>query len=340
MKQRALLKALLSCVLMAVVVGVGPVSAQSSSSGRGGWRLYGDWQVKMEFNGREVESILSFSRDDQGKWTGSWISFWGLSELKDIKFQDGQLTFVWTGRNRQGESTTSKFTGTVKDGKLSGSLSSDRGQLKIEGQRAPRIPRAVGTWETKTKVGQREYEGTLIITADKDGRLTAKWQSQRVKHEITDVRYERGKLTFKRTSTMDDRRWESTFEGTVRGNTLTGAMKSQRGEMAVEGKRKNGSLVGTWMLEITSERGTVKQRLKVNPDMTGLYGSLTVKKINLEGDKVSFGIVLEFGERKFEMSFEGKIADSTLTGELKTSRGSRKVTGKKVVRTFRRRSAG
>jgi hypothetical protein len=71
--------------------------------------------------------------------------------------------------------------------------------------------------------------------------------------------------------------------------------------------------------------------------MSGLYGSYPIKKVNFEEDKVSFKIVLEFGERKFEISFKGKLADSKLTGDLTTSRGTRKVKGTKVVRRFGRR---
>jgi hypothetical protein len=72
--------------------------------------------------------------------------------------------------------------------------------------------------------------------------------------------------------------------------------------------------------------------------MSALYGSMLLKKVNFEDGKVGFKLVMEFGDRKFESSFEGKIQDSKLTGELTSSRGTRKVTGTKVVRTFRRRS--
>jgi len=311
------------------------VSAQPSRSRRGG--LYGDWQVKLDFDGRQVESILSFSRDKEGNRTGHWISFWGLSELKDVKYEEGRLSFVRVRRNREGQSTTSKFTGTIKDGKLSGTLSSDRGEYKLEGERSKRIPRAVGSWEMKLKMGEREFTSTLVVNADKEGKLTAQWQSQRGEHEITDVEYERGKLTFKRKSKIQDRQWESTFEGTVQRDTLSGAIKSERGEITAEGKRIGASLIGNWNLEVTSERGSRKQRLKVNPDMSGMYGAIPIKKVNLEDNKVSFKTVLEFGERKFEMSFEGKLEESKLTGELTTPRVSQKVTGTKVIRTFRRR---
>jgi len=346
MKHKVFLKAVLCCALAALVISSAQVSAQVSAqdsaqpsrSRRGG--LYGDWLVKVSFGERQMDSILSFSRDKEGNRTGQWLSFWGLSELKDVKFEEGKLSFTQERQNREGQTTTSKFTGTIKEGKLAGILSSDRGESKLEGKRSPRIPRAVGSWEMKYKVGEREITGTLVIKAGKEGKLTAQWQSQRGEHEITDLQYERGTLTFKRKSKFGDREWESTFEGTVRRDTLTGVVKSERGEITAEGKLIGASVIGTWNLEVTSERGSRKQRLKVNPDMSGLYGAIPIKKVNFEDDKVSFKIVLEFGERKFEMSFEGKLAESKLTGELTTSRGKQKVKGTKVVRTFRRRSTG
>jgi hypothetical protein len=313
--------------------------AQSSSS-RGRW-LYGDWQVKVDYGERQSDLILSFSRDREGNRTGNWISFWGLSELKDVKYEEGKLSFVRVSRNREGQSTTSTFNGMIEDGKLSGTVSGDRGEYKIEGRRAPRMPRAVGSWEMKYKVGEREVTSTLVVKVDKENNLTAEWQSQWGEHEITDVQYERGNLTFTRKSKIQDRQWESTFEGSIERetNTLSGAMKSERGEITAEGKRIGAGLIGTWNLEIASERGSRKQRLRVNPDMSGLYGAIAVKKVSLEGDQVSFKIVREFGERTFEMSFEGKLAESKLIGELTTSRGSQKVKGTKVIRSFRRRSS-
>jgi len=321
--------------LIMLSVSVQVKAQPSRSRGRG---LYGDWQVKINYDGGQFESILSFSRDREGNQTGSWISFMGLSELKDVEYEEGQLSFAWSRRNREGESTTSNFKGTIKEGKLSGTLSSDRGGFELEGKRSPRFPRAVGSWAMTLKMGEREFTSTLVVKADKEGKLTGKWQSRRGESEITDLQYERGRLTFKRKSTYQDRERESTFEGTIRGDTLSGVIKSQRGEITIEGKLVGAPVIGTWNLEVASERGSRKQRLRVNPDMSGLYGAIPVKKVNLEDDKVSFKIVLEFGERRFEMSFEGKLEDSKLTGELTSERGSQKIKGTKVVRTFGRRT--
>ncbi len=308
--------------------------ARSSRSRRRG--LYGNWQVKIDYNGREMESILSFSRDGEGNQTGQWISFWGLSDLKEVKYEEGQLSFVQERQNREGQTITSKFTGKIEDGKLAGTLSSDRGEYKLEGERSRRIPRAVGSWAMKLKRGEREFTSTVVINADKEGKLTGKWKSRRGESEITDVKYERRQLSFKRTSTYQGNQRESTFEGTVRGDTLSGVMKSERGEMTAEGKLIGAAVIGNWNLDIASERGNRKQRLTVNSDMSGLYGTIVIEKVEFEDNKVSFKTVLKYGEREYEISFEGELKETKLTGELTTSRGTQKVTGEKVVRRFRR----
>ena len=302
------------------------------------WSLYGDWEVKVDYDEWQMESILSFSRDSEGNQTGQWISFWGMNELKDIKFEDDKLSFVQTYQGRDGQSRTSTFAGTVKSGEISGTVSGDRGENKLAGKRSRRTSRVAGSWEMKMKMGEREFTSTLVITAGKAGKLGAEWQSERGEHEITDVKYERGKLTFKRKSKMQDRQWESTFEGTIRRDKLSGIIKSERGDITAEGTLVGAFLIGNWNLEVTSERGTRKQRLKVNPDMSGMYGAIAIEKINLEEDQVSFKTVLEFGERKYEMSFEGKLEGAKLTGQLTTSRGTREVTGTKIVRSRRRRT--
>ena len=333
MKHKAIPKVVLVCLLVVSFILPVLASAQQPRSRRGG--LYGDWRIKMKFGEREFESILAFSRNQEGQYTGHWISFWGMNELKEVKFEDNKLSFTQV-TNYGGEERTSKFTGTIEQGELSGLLMSDRGETEIKGKRAPRTPRGVGSWDMKIKAGEREFTGTLTITADKEGNLSGTWKSSRGESEVSDLKYENRKLTFKRVIQRENEQMEMTFEGTVGYTSLEGVFKSDRGEAAAEGTRVGASLIGTWNLDIESERGPRKQRLRVNSDMSALYGSTLIKKINLDGDKVSFKYVLQFGDQEYETSFEGKIADSKLTGELKTSRGTSKVTGTR--RTFRRRS--
>ncbi|HLB72384.1 MAG TPA: hypothetical protein VJJ98_00040 [Sedimentisphaerales bacterium] len=345
-------KAVVCCMLVVLAVSSAQGAEQSPSPGSGRFGLYGDWDIKIKFGEREMSSILAFSRDQEGNLTGQSISFWGISELKDVKFEQGNLSFTQT--NRFGENEfTSKFAGKIEQGNLTGTLTSDRGESAVEGKRSPRMPRAVGIWDVKSKMGEREFTSTLIIKADKEGKLTAEMKSERVEHTISDVQYEQGQLTFKRKTKMGDQEWESTFEGSIdrQTDTLSGVAKSDRGEGTLEGKRVGAALIGTWNLDIASEQGARKQRLKVNPDLSALYGAIPIKAVDLNGDKVSFKTVLEFGDQQFEMNFEGQIAeakpageegrtpDMKLTGEMKTPRGTSKITGKKVVRTFGRRTS-
>jgi len=338
MKYQTFLKVVLCCSLMVLTMLSARVQGQPPQGRRGG--AFGDWQVKVDYDGRQFESILSFSRDREGNRTAQWISFWGLTELKDVSYEDGKLSFAMERRNREGQMSTTKFTGTIEEGKLTGILSSDRGENNVEGTPMPRMPRAVGSWEMKYKIGEREITSTLVIKADKENNLMAEWQSQMGEHSITDLQYERGNLSFKRSSKFQERQFESTFEGAIDRETgmLTGAFKSDRGEIAAEGKRIGVPLIGDWNLEIESERGTRNQRLRVNPDMTGLYGALPIKKISLKDGQVDFLLVMQFGDQSFEMTFAGKLEDSKLVGEMTTSKGTQKIKGTKIVRTFRRRS--
>jgi hypothetical protein len=131
--------------------------------------------------------------------------------------------------------------------------------------------------------------------------------------------------------------FDSAYEGTIqpKTDTLAGTIKSDTiGEIPVEGKRIGSSIIGIWTLDVMAPWGASKQRLKVNRDMSGMYGTTPIELITLDGDKVSFKLVSEFGRQRFEMNFEGKIEDSRLTGELKNPRGSQQVSGKKVSSAF------
>ncbi len=328
----------LSVLMLLVAVMLGSVysAERPAGPGMGGMFIFGDWVVKTTFGERQFESILSFARGADGTWTGQWISLWGVSDLNDVRFDDGTLTFTQVMAGRDGQTMTSRFTGKIEEGKLVGVLKGDRGETPMTGERRRRAGRAVGDWELKYTIGDRDVTAGLVIREDEDGELAAQWKSRFGESVISDLKYERGALTFKRISKFGDQEMESTFDGRLGQDGLSGTIKSERGEIAVTGALRGGELVGTWMLDMTSEQRNYKQRLVVNPDLTGLYGAMPVKEITLQDGTAKFTITTEFGDQRFEMSFEGKIADGKLTGEMKTSFGATKVVGTKVVRVFTR----
>ena len=337
MNHSTTLKTVLCSLLLSFLFTL-PASAQQANR-RFGRGIFGDWQVKMQFGDREFESILSFSMNEERQWTGQWITNWGMNELKDIEFTDGKLSFTQERETRDGGTMTSKFTGTIEEGKISGTITSDRGESKLEGQRRMRMPWAAGNWELKYKVGERDVTSVLAIGIDKEGELTAEWKSEWGEHEITNLKFERGALSFTRKSKMGDREFESTFEGNIGREGLTGVFKSEWGEITVEGQKMGQELIGTWNLELTTDFGQMKQRLIVNPDMSGLYGAMPVEKIKFEDNKVSFKIEMQFGDQEMEMNYSGTIKEDTITGETESTFGTSKFTGKKAVRRFGRRPA-
>lgn len=337
MERRAMLKVVLVGLL--VVAFVLPVSAQNRSR-RGG--LWGDWNIKMQFGQGEFESILAFSRNQEGQYTGQWITGFGVTELADVKFEEDKLSFTHTMRWGDQE-TTSKFTGTVDvdQGTLTGVLTNDRGDSDITGKRPPRTARGVGSWDMKIQAGEREYTGTLTITADDQGDLMGTWKSERGESKLSDVQYQyqdgERRLSFTRVMERNGNRMEMAFAGTVSRNSLEGTYKIGEREVPATGTMIGAAIMGTWDLDVAGEQRSYKQRLRVNSDMSALYGSNPIKKINLDGDKVSFDYSVQFGDQEFEVSFKGQVTESKLTGELTTSRGTSKVTGTR--RQFRGRGS-
>jgi hypothetical protein len=329
MKHGTLVKTVL---LLAILLMATLVSAQPQGRGRG---MYGDWILKSEINGREMTSILAFSRDQAGHRTASMINYM-VHELKDVIMEDGKLTFTQINPNGDGGTRETKFTATITDGVFTGTVSGGQREYELTGKRAPRIPRAVGQWEMKYRIGDRERTSMLLIKADAEGNLSATMAGGRGESTISDLKLEnRSELSFKRVSKWQDREFESTFTGTLEMGGITGVLKSERGEIPATATRFGSALIGTWNLDVVTDRGALKQRLVVNGDLSGLYGPIPVKEIKLEGDAVSFKLVTQFGDNTLEMDFAGKIVDSKLTGELSNDQWSQKITGTKVVRTRR-----
>ena len=288
----------------------------------------GDWRIEGEYEGRTVVSLLSLSVGKDGQLTGEWLSYWGVAQLKDIRQDGTSLNFVQVARFGDSD-FTANFAGTVRGGRLEGTLTSDRGEQKVRGQRIRGIPAAAGTWEMTVKVGQREYTGKLIITVGPEGKLQGTWQSDVGEHTISDLGFSRGKLTFKRVSRIGDRQWESTFEGVIKAHSLSGTFKSDRGDASAEGKRLGAAAIGKWDMQITTESGSRRQVLKVNSDLSAFFGPTAIDRITVDGNQIGFKTTVAFGDRSYEMEFSGRLEGGKLTGELMSPRGKRKVEGTK-----------
>ena len=291
--------------------------------------ITGEWEMTMDFGGRPSYAMLTISKNADGSLSGKW----GSEALSDVKFQDGKLTFVRTIRLGDREFSLD-YAGTLKDGRITGTMSSDQGEFNVNGVRfKPKSP-ALGTWDINFKVGDRKITGKLSISQKDDGTLEGKWDSERGDTVISNVKFQNGKLTFDRKSTFGDNTYESTFDGIVEGNELAGIFKSQRGEMPAAGIRLGAPLIGKWDLTTVSEFGTRQGMMRINGDLTGRYeffgGELPIKDLKLEGNQVTFALETGFGDQTFTLNFKGTLDGDKLKGQMTSDRGTSEITGKKV----------
>jgi len=197
--------------------------------------------------------------------------------------------------------------------------------------------RIYGDWKLASTPGVPD--SLLAFSTGEKFELVGQWIDARGVSELEDVGFSAGKVRFSQTVVFDGEEFKAVFDGTIAGDSLTGTFTHGGARDKVEANRvpeiraqdnqSLSALVGSWNLEIKNEWGVTKQRLKVYPDMSGLYGTIPVKKIVLEAGDVSFTIVRQWGDRKFEMNFKGKLNGPELVGEITSSRGAMQVSGKK-----------
>ena len=292
--------------------------------------ITGEWEITLDYGGRPGYATLILSKNADGTLAGKW----GSGELSNVKFQDGKLTFVRTVRFGDQEFTMN-YNGTLKDGKLTGLLSSERGEFAANGDRKKPLCPALGQWDLSYRIQDRDVTARLAVSQKLDGALDAKWTSRMGESTISNVKFQDGKLTFIRKVKLNDNEIEMTFEGTVQGDKLTGTSKNDQFEVPVTGQRLGAALIGKWELTSTSERGTRTSIMTVNGDLSGRYesfgGEIPIKDLTLEGNQVTFAIEMGFGDQTFKLNFKGTLDGNALKGQMTSERGTSEVTGKKLA---------
>ncbi|MBN1807315.1 MAG: hypothetical protein JW837_18865 [Sedimentisphaerales bacterium] len=288
--------------------------------------IAGEWEMKMEFGGRESFATMIISKKADGSLAGKW----GSDELSDVKFENGKLTFVRVVKFGDQEFSMD-YSGVLKDGKITGQMSSDRGEFAVNGGRKkPKCP-VLGQWDISFNVGERQINARVTISLKPDGTYEGKWDEEG-EHVLSNVKFQDEKLMLTRDSKIGEFEFQTTCELAVKGNELMGTMKSDMGDLQVKGKRVGVLLIGKWELTTTSERGTRTRLLTIFSDMTGRYesfgGEIPIQNLKLEGDKVSFIVERGFGDRVFREEFKGKLDGKSLTGQFVSDRGETEVSGK------------
>jgi len=291
--------------------------------------ITGEWEMTMDFGGRESFAMLTISKNADGSLAGKW----GSDDLTDVKFQDGKLTFVRTIRFGDQEFSLD-YAGTLKDGKITGTMSSDQGEFDVNGARFKPMCPALGHWDINFNVQDRQINARLSVSQKPDGTLDGKWSREEGQHTISNVKFKDGKLTYTRHVKLNDFEFDVDYEGVIKGNELAGTMKSDMGDIPANGKRFGAPLIGKWDLTSVSDFGTRQSMMRINPDMTGRYeffgGEIPMKDLKLEGNQVTFALEMGFGDQTFTLDFKGTLDGKNLKGQMNSDRGTSDITGKKI----------
>ena len=87
--------------------------------------LLGIWEMTMETPRGPVTQVFSFT-DADGDLSGTVSSRMGESNMENVSFEEGKVTFQVV-RNFRGNSMTQTFTASVEGNELVGTLSGRRG---------------------------------------------------------------------------------------------------------------------------------------------------------------------------------------------------------------------
>ncbi|MBP8303341.1 MAG: hypothetical protein KBE04_04350 [Phycisphaerae bacterium] len=315
-------RGVVGAVLIALWIAVPQVSAAAEE-------IAGDWDLTMDFGGQPTLATLSMAKKPDGSLAGKW----GSSDLSNVKFDGQKLTFARVIRFGDQEFTMN-FSGTVKDGKLTGNLSGEQGDTAVTGARRRPKPPVVGQWDLKYSIGGQDVTCKLVVSQRPDGTAEAQWTSDLAKSEVSNVKIVDGKLSLSRKTTFNDNAMESTFEATAKDNALTGMIKGQAGEMAVTGRRIGAALIGKWEITRTTEQGTRTNLLVIDPDLSGRYesfgGEVPIKDLKIEGDQVTFKTEMRFQDQTFVTDYKAKLDGKTLKGQSTSERGTNELAGKKL----------
>jgi len=217
----------LACIVMAPVV----IAAEG---------VVGEWEFKNQMPARTSAATMTITKSADGNLAGTWSTQRGESQLSDITFENGKLKFVQIN-NFGGREMKTTYEGTIEGGKLKGTGKGQFGETTFEGvlqgEAKAGADAIIGGWQMSINTLARETVEKLTITKNADGALAGKWAGQRGESKISNMKFEGGKLTFIRTSDFGGRVMESEFEGTVDGDSIKGAFKTDRGDREANATR-------------------------------------------------------------------------------------------------------
>jgi hypothetical protein len=223
------------CVILSQAVMAAEGAGSTSSP-----QVEGEWEFKSQMPGMSFSATMTITKNDDGKYSGTWSAEFGESKVSDITFENKTLKFVQTS-DFGGQEMKTTYEATVEGAKFTGKGKNQFGESIVEATMEGMVKEGAetiaGTWQVSIKVPEREIVDKLTITKNADGTLAGKWTGERGESTISNMKFEGGKLTFTRTGKWGPTEFTTSFEGTVEGDRIKGAFSSDFGEMPINATR-------------------------------------------------------------------------------------------------------
>ncbi len=193
-----------------------------------------------------------------------------------------------------------------------------------------------GDWEITMEFNGRKSFAALSITRNQDGTLVGKWG----RDELSNVKFQDGKLTFVRTAGPQDREFTMDYEGTLKDGKLMLTMSNDWGDFPAVGTRPKPMCpaLGQWDVNFNVGDRDINARLIISekPDGT-LAGKWTeeqgehiISDVKFKDGKLTFTRDSKLDEFEFQTKYEGMVKGNELTGKFENEMGQWQVSGKRI----------
>ena len=105
-------------------------------------------------------------------------------------------------------------------------------------------------------------------------------------------------------------------------------------------KGASNPLVGNWTALVSTDQGDIAQTLAINADLSGTVSltlpgtanevTVPVSDLIVDGQSVSFVVVVEIQFQETTIQFQGMVDGDVLTGEYSFDQGTATLTGKRI----------
>jgi hypothetical protein len=281
----------------------------------------GEWSMVMDFQGQDVPGTMTLTEAEGGGIAGVWTADGEETELVDVKFDGGILTFT-RSVDYQDQVFDIDYAGTIDGDSITGAFSTPAGDLATNGTRGGGSDDAglAGSWILQVDSQLGENERGLNIADD----MTAVYVADGEEFEVEDLDLDGDTVTFAVTLELQGQELTLDFEGELDGNSLVGELFMDGSSVAeVEGSRAGGGggiAPGEYALTVDSQIGEFQHKLTVNDDGSMIYESdgeeTEPTNVEVDGTEVYFEVTVNADGQSFDLEFEGTFEDGSLEGEF------------------------